>query len=120
MAHPGGRPKIFNSPQEIEEKVEQYKQYLREEDKPPTMAGLAYFLGVDRQTIYNYKKDQEFFDTIKKYRDWILLSIEEQCIIKGHGGSIFLAKNYGYTDRQEVNYTKQPTPTVIVDDSEED
>lgn len=119
MAHPGGRPKIFKSPDEIEKKVEEYKKYLREEDKPPTMAGLAYFLGVDRKTLYNYSNEDEFFHTIKKYRDWILLNIEENCAIKGHGGAIFLAKNYGYTDKQEINYTKKPTPTVIVDDSEE-
>lgn len=120
MAHPGGRPRAFNSVEEIERKIEKYKEYLRKEDKPPTMAGLAYFLGVDRQTLYNYKKEQEFFGTIKKYRDWILLNIEEQCITKGHGGSIFLAKNYGYTDKQEVHNYNEEVPTVIVDDSTQD
>ena len=103
MAHPGGRPRAFNSVEEIEMKVAEYKKYLEENDKPATMAGLAYYLGVDRKTLFNYSKDQEYFPTIKKYRDWIMFEIEENVLIKGHGGSIFLAKNYGYTDRQEVN-----------------
>lgn len=103
MAHPGGRPRVFTSVEEIEMKVAKYKQYLSENDKPATMAGLAWYLGIDRKTLYNYSKDQEYFPTIKKYRDWIMFEIEENVLIKGHGGSIFLAKNYGYTDRQEVD-----------------
>jgi len=105
MANTGGRPRVFRSVKDIEKKVEAYKDYLEENQKPATMAGLAYYLGVDRQTLYNYSKDEMYFGTIKKYRDWILLSLEEHCIIRGHGGSIFLAKNYGYTDRQEVDLT---------------
>ena len=99
----GGRPKIFKSVEDIEKRLGEYKQYLKEEDKPPTIAGLAYYLRVDRQTIYNYAKDDEFFDTIKRYRDWVLMTIEETCIDKGNGGTVFIAKNYGYTDKQEVD-----------------
>lgn len=100
---PGGRPKKFKSVEDIDERVKDYKKYIKDENSVPTMAGLAYYLEIDRQTLYNYAKNEEFFDTIKKYRDWVLMKIEENCAIRGHGGSIFLAKNYGYTDRQEVN-----------------
>jgi hypothetical protein len=100
-----GRPKIFKSVEDIEAKIQLYKEYLKNESKPPTMAGLAYFLNVDRQTIYNYKKDREFFGTIKRYRDWVIMSIEEGCATKGHGGIIFLAKNYGYADKQQIDTT---------------
>ena len=100
-----GRPKIFNSPEEIDQKVAEYKEYLREREKPPTMAGLAYFLGVDRKTLFNYSKDEEFFPTIKRYRDWVLMEIEEMCVDKGNGGTVFIAKNYGYTDKQEVEHS---------------
>ena len=116
----GGRPKAFSSVQDIESKIQNYKDYLKKDNKPPTMAGLAYYLGIDRRTLYNYKKNDEYFPTIKKYRDWILLSIEENCAIRGHGGAIFLAKNYGYTDRQEVSYQEQAIPTVIDDDSKDE
>jgi len=107
VAHAGGRPHVFTSVQFIEDKVAEYKKYLAVNDRPATMAGLAYYLGVDRKTIYNYSKDDEFFPTIKKYRDWILFEIEEQCATKGHAGSIFLAKNYGYTDRQELDLSSK-------------
>lgn len=98
----GGRPKVFKSVEDIEDKVKEYKIYLKENSKPPTMAGLAYYLGVDRKTLYNYSKDDQFFPTIKKYRDWIVMTLEESGIEKGNGGTVFLMKNYGYTDKQEI------------------
>ena len=107
-----GRPKIFKDVEEVENYIEEYKEYLKENDKPPTMAGLAYYLHIDRKTLYNYSKDQEFFPTIKRYRDWVLMNIEETCIDKGNGGTVFIAKNYGYTDKQEVEHTGQQITIV--------
>jgi len=100
-----GRPKKFKSQQELNDCIDKYKAYLEESGKPPTIAGLAYYTGIDRQTLYNYKKDEEFFGTIKSFVDWILMNYEELAIDKGNGGIVFLLKNYGYTDRQEVGVT---------------
>ena len=97
-----GRPRLFTSVEDIEKKIEIYKDYLKANEKPPTIAGLAYFLGVDRVTLFNYSKKDKYFNTIKKYRDWVMMNLEEVGIDKGNGGIIFLMKNYGYTDRQEV------------------
>ena len=102
---PGGRPKAFKSVEEIEEKVKKYKEYLKNEEKPPTMAGLAYYLEINRQTLYNYSKKNEYFYAIKKYRDWVIMNLEELCITKGNGGTVFIAKNYGYTDKQEIEHS---------------
>lgn len=66
------------------------------------MAGLAVALDMDRQSLYNYAKNEKFFDTIKKARDKIAQSWEEHTFIHGNAGSIFVMKNYGYTDKQEV------------------
>lgn len=99
----GQPPKL--TPEQLKQKIEEYKGYLKETGKPPTIAGLAYFTGIDRQTIYNYKQKDEYFDTIKECREWILATYEEVAINKGHSGIIFLMKNYGYTDRQETEIT---------------
>jgi hypothetical protein len=96
-----GTPPLFKSAEEIEEKVELYKQHLQETERMPTMAGLAYWLGCDRRTLWNYSNKDDFFPTIKKYRDWIECELEQQLVQKGHGGVVFLAKNYGYTDKQD-------------------
>ena len=100
--NPNGKPPYFKSVEDIELKIKSYKDYLETNSKPPTIAGLAYFLGIDRQTLYNYEKKDEYFGTIKKYRDWVMMNLEEIGVEKGNGGVVFLMKNYGYTDKQEV------------------
>ena len=103
MAHPGGRPLIFKTKEELDEKIQAYFDKCEEQGKPLTYAGLAFGLGIDRQTLYNYAKRDKYFDSIKKARDRVTAYIEEWAMEKGNAGTIFLMKNYGYTDRQEVD-----------------
>lgn len=98
-----GQPKIFQTPQELEKAITAYFNKCEELNKPMTYAGLALALNIDRQTLYNYAERDEYFDTIKKARDTVRAYVEEQMFIRGNAGVIFYAKNYGYTDRQEVS-----------------
>jgi hypothetical protein len=111
-----GRKPLFKNKEELELKLDAYKQYLLESEKPPTIAGLAYYTGIDRQTIYNYSEKDEFFDTLKEFRQFIMMNYEELAIEKGNGGIVFLLKNYGYTDKQEVEHSGELSQVVIVDD----
>jgi hypothetical protein len=58
-----------------------------------------------RQSFYDYEKEGEFSYTIKKAR----LRIEERYEQRLHGnspaGAIFALKNFGWTDRQEIDHT---------------
>lgn len=114
--HAGGRPPKFKNKEELEVKLQEYKEYLLDSGKPPTIAGLAYYTGIDRQTIYNYSYKDEFFDTIKEFRDFVIMNYEELAIDKGNGGIVFLLKNYGYTDKQEVEHSGEMQQVVIIDD----
>lgn len=97
-----GRRLLFKTVDELKECIERYKLYLEDSGNPPTIAGLALFTGLDRQTIYNYQKRDKYFDTIKEFRDWIMMNYEEIAIVgKQPTGVIFLLKNYGYSDKQE-------------------
>lgn len=111
---PGGRPKIFKNVGELEEKIQAYREYLLKEDKPPTIAGLAYYTGIDRKTLYNYKKDDQYFYTIKKFTNWIIMNFEEIAIKNPSGGIVFLLKNYGYTDKQEVEHSGELTTINVI------
>jgi hypothetical protein len=111
-----GRPPLFKTKEDLEEKLNDYKVYLELSGKPPTIAGLAYYTGIDRQTIYNYSEKDEFFDTLKGFRDFVIMNYEELAIEKGNGGIVFLLKNYGYTDKQEVEHSGELSQVVIVDD----
>ena len=75
-----GRPKIFNDVKEVEEKINAYFNYCEEKEKPYTMSGLAYYLGIDRKTLLNYSKNEEYFHTIKKARDKVQMQLEENAL----------------------------------------
>ena len=75
-----GRPKAFKSVKEVEEKINAYFNYCEEKEKPYTMSGLAYYLGIDRKTLLNYSKNEEYFHTIKKARDKVQMQLEENAL----------------------------------------
>ena len=75
-----GRPKIFNDVKEVEKKINAYFNYCEKKEKPYTMSGLAYYLGIDRKTLLNYSKNEEYFHTIKKARDKVQMQLEENAL----------------------------------------
>ena len=101
-----GRPKIFKSVEEVEEKINAYFKYCEDKDKPYTMSGLAYYLGIDRKTLLNYSKDEDYFPTIKKARDRVQMQLEENALLnKGNPTfTIFnLKNNFDWKDKIETN-----------------
>lgn len=101
-----GRPRAFNSVEELESKINDYFEYCNKENKPYTMSGLAYYLDVDRRTIVNYTKEEEFFPAIKKARDRVQMQLEENALLnKGNPTfTIFnLKNNFDWKDKIETN-----------------
>ena len=101
-----GRPRAFNSVEELESKINDYFEYCNKEKKPYTMSGLAYYLDVDRKTIVNYTKDEEYFPTIKKARDRVQMQLEENALmnISNSTFTIFnLKNNFDWKDKIETN-----------------
>ena len=100
-----GRPKIFNDVKEVEEKINAYFNYCEEKEKPYTMSGLAYYLGIDRKTLINYSKNEEYFHTIKKARDKVQMQLEENALSNKANPTftIFnLKNNFDWKDSNEV------------------
>ena len=70
---------------------------------------MAYFLDCSRDTIYEYENNPSnrhnkkgFSDIIKKARDLCIANLEEAMYTQSKIGQIFIAKNYGYRDQQEI------------------
>lgn len=77
---------------------------------PYTMAGLAFFLGMDRRSLLNYTKKDEFFPTLKAARDRVEADVEERMNDKSKftAGLIFNAKNnFGWVDKTETDVTSK-------------
>jgi len=96
----GGRPLLFETPEALNDAISAYI----ETEKKPTLAGLAYHLGIDRHTLYNYKERPEFFHIIKKATDFVEGIYESRLIYESNPtGVIFALKNMGWKDRQEID-----------------
>jgi hypothetical protein len=115
----GGRPKIWETPKQLSEVVENYfAKTLR-----PTLAGLAVSLGIDRKTLYNYEERDEFFHIIKAARQRVEAIYEERAIYEPQPtGVIFALKNMGWSDSNKIDHTtngkdiKAPDLSKLTDD----
>lgn len=95
----GGRPRIFQSPEEFEEKVDEYVAACRENDKPLTMSGLVLALGFSsRQSLHVYEKRPEFLDAVTRARLLVENSYEERLYGPASAGAQFALPNINRKD----------------------
>jgi len=124
---PGGRPLKFKDKKELQKKVDEYfdvycweetvipekfnkkgevtreEETIRKQVKPYTITGLAVYLDTSRETLMNYEKSEEFFDTIKKAKEKIHNYTEEKLFSNNVAGVIFnLKNNWGWKDKIET------------------
>ena len=103
---PAGRPKKFETAEELEICIDAFLEKYKAEDKPLTMTGLALGLGFcDRQSLYDYQKDPEFSCLIKKALLEVESSYETRVCTGNAAGPIFVLKNMGWSDKQEIQST---------------
>lgn len=103
-----GRPLKYETPEELEDAICAYFDDLRP-DQPPTISGLALYLGFeDRHSIYDYKERPDFSHIIKRAVLFMESYAEEQ-LLRGTSatGAIFWLKNHKWTDKvvNDVNIT---------------
>ncbi len=113
-----GRPLKFKSPEELQNKIDAYYEWAKENKKHITITGLAWFLDTNRQTLLRYEEEdsellksvsedvrQAFRDTVKRAKARVEMEYEESLYNKNSAvGAIFTLKNnYGYVDKQEVS-----------------
>lgn len=110
MVNVGGRPPIWTDPNDLQILVDKYFK----EEKQPTLAGLAYALGISRASLYNYDKKDGFLDIIKRAREKVLDIYEKRLLYSNlPTGVIFALKNMGWKDRQDITTDDKPMPQPI-------
>lgn len=123
---PIGRPAMFRTPEEMQAKIDKYFATCKPsflmidgqkvldgngnpvvEENPPTVVGLALFLGFEsRQSLYAYAKKPDFSYTIKTAVSRMEEYAERNLFEKAKPtGSIFWLKNHGWTaeEKKDVN-----------------
>lgn len=101
-----GRPLKFKSAKQLQTQIDEYFIYCDENNRPYTLTGLAVFLDVDREVIYYASDKEEYYNTIKRAKDKILLHNEEN-LTRGKYNVTFgifsLKNNFGWSDKQDIN-----------------
>lgn len=101
-----GRPLKFKSAKQLQEKIDEYFKYCDENDKPYTITGLALHLDCSRDILCYMTDQQDFFDTIQRAKERILLHNEEN-LTRGKYNVTFgifsLKNNFGWTEKQDIN-----------------
>lgn len=103
----------FEDPEELERKIAEYFAKTAEEKRPPTLSGLALFLGTARRTLLNYIDSANTEGSSKKARCGELLVmakariecyLEEKLITNYSRGLEFVLKNgyRGWGDKTTV------------------
>jgi len=116
MTHPGGRPLKFKSPEELQQRIDEYFKSVEEPRvsgdtvwfEPITITGLALALDTSRQTLCDYDLKDEFTDTIKRAKLRCENYAEKMLYMgKSAAGPIFALKNFDWTDKQDVDITSK-------------
>lgn len=104
---PAGRPKIYKDVETLQKQINAYFNKCDIDKEPYTITGLAMALDLDRKTLYNYSKDDEFFPTIKKAKLKVENYLEKHLITDNSTtGIIFnLKNNFDWKDRQELEHS---------------
>ena len=118
---PTGLPK-YTDPTKLEIKIQEYFNpdsdnmrkvkkvignkkdgYTEIEIPVPTITGLVLYCGFDsRQSFYDYEKKSGFLHIIKRARTLMECTYEEMLAVGNYAGAIFALKNFGWTEKQEI------------------
>ena len=136
------RPKKYTEIETIQNKIDEYfdscfrpmiikgdiirddkGKIICEQYKPFTICGIANALDMSRQSLLNYEKDNQFFDTITRAKRKCEQYAEERLFDKDgvNGAKFSLMNNYSnWKDKQEVKTTTASRITIVDDLPEED
>lgn len=112
VRHPGGRPRKYETVEQLQEGIEKYIDYIAVQNAAgvsliPDVEGLALFLGISRSTLYEWQNARpgEFSDTIKRAINAIA-AVKKQLALNGKIPPIVFAtdfnNNHGYVQQQKI------------------
>ena len=103
---PVGRPRLIESPQEMRARGEAYFAECRASEEPILVTGLALALGLSgREALSEYGRREEYSVPVKELKSVCERFAESRLFANNPTGAIFALKNYGWTDRTEVEHS---------------
>jgi hypothetical protein len=100
MANGRGRPPKFETPEAMQEAVDEYFALL--DGAPPTISGLAYHLGMTTQALRGYEQKDNFLSIVKMAKQRVEMALEQNLYSGAPTGSIFSLKcNFRWREKDE-------------------
>ncbi len=98
-----GRP-LKHTPAQAKKIVDRYFSEIEKSDRPPTITGLALALDTSRKVLCEWaEREDDLAAVITRAKSKVELYLEELLTTtKTPAGAIFALKNFGWSDRQEV------------------
>lgn len=139
--HAGGRPLKFETVEKLDQAIAAYfdmcdphqetrlvesgvnnkgetiflERKVMTEQQPYTVSGLARTLGIDRDTLVNYRKRDKYFGSIDAAYTRCHEYAESQLYGRAATGAAFsLKNNWGWRDRQEIDHTSKDQPIPLL------
>lgn len=97
------KPLKFKTAQELQDKINAYFKECKLKEIPLSITGLALALDTNRQTLINYQDKDGYENIVDRAKLMIENAYEIRLIENGRSGDIFALKNFGWTDRQEID-----------------
>ena len=107
LGNNGGRPRKYETPEEMETVLTEYFQECTDNDEWPLVTGLTLYLGfAGRKSLYEYiNKYKEFSNLLKRALTTVELAYESKLSTTTPTGAIFALKNMGWRDKQELEHS---------------
>jgi len=119
-------PMIYNSPEALQEAIDNYFDWVDNENikrkdagdrlKPYTLSGLCIYLGLSKDTWWEYGKRPEMAETVKEAKHKVENYVEEGLLNSALNtiGAVFnLKNNFGWADKQEVTVNQTDTKLTV-------
>ena len=100
MANILGKERTYKTPASLEKVIKKYFDVTPDEEL--TVTGLALACGSGRENLDNYMRRPEFTSLVKRAKAVVENSYERSLRRTGRSGDIFVLKNMGWSDRQEL------------------
>jgi len=98
----GGRPRIIESPDQLDELADAYFATCKARDEPVALTGLIIALGLSsRESFDEYGRRPEFSDSVKRAKMYVEWEYEKKIHNPACTGAIFALKNFGWRDKVE-------------------
>ncbi len=100
------RPRKLRTPDELETKAGFYFEQCLNSERPITLTGLIFALGLSsRQSLSHYEKREEFCDSVRRAKLRVEMAYEEKLHTRNSSGAIFALKNFGWSASSADFYT---------------